>query len=95
MKDDKMQIKDVKIPPKRPLPKKDIVVKLEIGPDLRRAIEALLKSVGSANSHKLFGTLSPGDEVQRAFGIDLTIAALKAAGSSNIFKDGDSMRCNG
>jgi len=51
-----------------------ITVKLDIGQDLRMAIAVLIKSVDDENSRLSDdrAILSPGGEVKKAFGIDLT-----------------------
>jgi len=51
-----------------------ITVKLDIGQDLRMAIAVLITSVDNENSRLSDdrAILSPGGEVKKAFGIDLT-----------------------
>jgi len=51
---------------------KSISIKLEIGPGLGETIRELINTVDKENSRMSRGSLSPGEEVQKAFGIDIT-----------------------
>ena len=53
---------------------KDIKINLEIGHDLKEVIIALIESVDNENNRLSDdrACLSPGEEVQKAFGIDIT-----------------------
>lgn len=54
----------------------NITIKLEIGSDLKETIIALLEAVDNENNRLSDDRdiLSPGDEVKKAFGINLTDA---------------------
>lgn len=49
-----------------------IIVKLDIGYDLRASIAAVIDATDHENERSHSDTLSPGNEVKKAFGIDLT-----------------------
>lgn len=49
----------------------DCGVKVEIGDNLLKAIRAVLKKAENANIRTLGRTISPGKEVQKAFGLNL------------------------
>jgi len=50
---------------------KNITVKLEIGPELKASITALLNTVNKENKRLIYRTVSPGEEIRKAFGIDI------------------------
>ena len=50
----------------------DCGVKVEIGDNLLKAIRAVLRKVENENLRNIGRTLSPGKELQKAFGLNLT-----------------------
>lgn len=57
---------------------KKIVVRLEIGDNLKESIGKLIETVDRENKRISFWSLHPGREIQEAFGINFTKIAKRA-----------------